>query len=121
MAAGVVHIPWYATGFRGDALEEGLAKIARVALQYGATDYRVYRSRDDRYRFLLTVTFESKLDWERYWEGHEFTDFRVNHQGHFQVPILYAWNDLVAGGGIEKPQERVVGPAGLAGDAQAAQ
>jgi hypothetical protein len=116
MAAGVVHIPWYATGFRGDALEEALAKIARVSLQYGATDYRVYRSRDDRYRFLQTVTFERKLDWTRYWEGEEFIAFRVNHQGWYQVPLLYSWNDLVAVGGIE-PERAVFGEA--IGDAQA--
>jgi hypothetical protein len=118
MAAGIVHIPWYATGLRGEEIAEALAKIAPVALRYGATDYRVYRSRDDRYRFLQTATFESKLDWERYWEGEEFIAFRVNHSGHYQVPVLYSWNDLIASGGIELP-ERVIGPPGLIGDAQA--
>jgi hypothetical protein len=117
MAAGVVHIPWYATGFRADALEEALAKIARVSLQYGATDYRVYRSRDDRYRFMQFATFESKLDWTRYWEGEEFIEFRVNHQGWFQVPLLYSWQDLVAVGGIE--EHRPVVAQAPTGDAQA--
>ncbi|MCW3030549.1 MAG: hypothetical protein JWM66_682, partial [Solirubrobacterales bacterium] len=27
--AGVVHVPWYATGFRGDQLEAALADIAQ--------------------------------------------------------------------------------------------
>ena len=48
------YIPWYATGFRADKLAEALAEIAPVALRYGATDYAVYRSRDDRYKFLQT-------------------------------------------------------------------
>ena len=118
MAAGVVQIPWYATGFRADGLAEALAKIARVSLQYGATDYRVFRNRDDRYKFLQMVTFESKLDWERYWGSEEFTTFRVNHSGWYQIPLLYSWNDLIASGGLAP--ERVVGhPAEAVGDVQA--
>lgn len=96
--AGVVHIPWYATGFRADKLETQLAAIARVSLRYGATSYNVYRSRDDRYRFLQTFAFERKLDWERYWGGPEFIDFRVIHSSWYQIPLLYAWHDLVDSG-----------------------
>ena len=99
--AGVVHIPWYATGFRGDSLEAGLGEIAPVALRYGATSYSVHRSRDDRYKFLQTANFENKADWERYWMGPEFTDFRVIYGGQFQIPVVYSWNDLVAEGRLE--------------------
>ncbi|HEU4656290.1 MAG TPA: hypothetical protein VFR97_02140 [Capillimicrobium sp.] len=115
--AGSVHIPWYATGFRGDGLEEALARIAPVAQRYGATDYAVYRNRDDRYRFLQMATFEDKLDFTRYWEGEEFTAFRVNHQGWYQVPVLYTWNDLVISGGLHP--ERVIGAPEVTADAQA--
>jgi quinol monooxygenase YgiN len=101
MAAGVVHIPWYATGFRADTMEQSLAKIAPVALRYGATAYTVYRNRDDRYKFLQTATFESKEDWDRYWNGPEFTDFRVLHSSYYQIPLVYSWNDLVAEGRLE--------------------
>lgn len=107
--AGVVHIPWYATGFRGDKLEAALAHIAPVALRYGATSYQVFRYRDDRYKFLQTAEFESKMDWERYWAGQEFIDFRVIHSSFYQVPVLYGWTDLVAGGGV---QERAFTTAG---------
>jgi hypothetical protein len=101
--AGVVHVPWYATGFRADGLEAALAEIAPVALHYGATSYQVFRFNDDRYRFLQTATFERKLDWERYWGGQEFIDFRVIHSGWYQVPVLYQWSDVVAAGGIAEP------------------
>jgi hypothetical protein len=97
---GVVHIPWYATGFRADGLQEALEAIAPVALRYGATDYAVHRNRDDRYRFLQMAAFEDKLDWERYWEGPEFVEFRVRHSSWYQVPVLYSFNDLVARGGV---------------------
>lgn len=100
MAAGSVHIPWYATGFRGDRLEEALGEIAAVSLRYGASHYAVYRSRDDRYKFLQTVTFTDKTDWERYWYGEEFSDWRAQHSSWYQVPVLYAWHDLTAQGAV---------------------
>ncbi len=69
MAAGVVQIPWYATLFRGDRFAEALGEIAPIATRYGATDYRVYRNRDDMYKFNQMATFEGKADFEAYWYG----------------------------------------------------
>jgi hypothetical protein len=95
---GVVHVPWYATGFRGDDLEAALERISAVSLRYNASYYTVYRNRDDRYKFLQSIEFEDKLDWERYWYGPEFTDFRAACQGWFQIPVIYTWNDRVCEG-----------------------
>ena len=116
--AGVVHIPWYATAFRGDGLEAALHDVAPMVMRYGATDYAVYRYRDDRYKFLQTAAFETKLAWERYWEGDEMLDFRTRHSGWYQVPVLYGWTDLVASGTLtpERLQGAVAGEGGdLAG------
>lgn len=99
--AGVVHIPWYATGLRGDTLEAALAEIAPVAMRYGARSYAVYRYNDDRYKFLQTAEFESKLDWDRYWNSPEFIDFRVLNSSYYQVPVVYGWTDLVISGSLE--------------------
>jgi hypothetical protein len=44
------------------------------------------------------ATFENHLDWERYWLGREMIDFRVRHSSWYQVPVLYGWWDLTAGG-----------------------
>jgi hypothetical protein len=101
MAAGVVFIPWYATGFRGDGLEAALAEVAPVAMRYGATDYALYRSQDDRYKFLQTASFASKTDFERYWYGEEFSRFRAEHAGWYQIPVLYYFNDLVTAGSLQ--------------------
>lgn len=95
---GVVHIPWYATLFRGDRFEAALTEIAPVALRYGATAYEVYRSRDDLYKFLQLATFAEKLDFERYWYGEEFVAWRTEYTSWFQVPVVYSWNDHVASG-----------------------
>jgi hypothetical protein len=100
MAAGVVHIPWYATTFRGDKFEQAVGLIAPLALRYGATDYRVYRSRDDRYKFVQMATFEDKLDYDRYWYGEEFVAWRADYSAWYQVPVIYVWHDLVMSGGL---------------------
>ena len=109
MAAGSVHVPWYATGFRANGLEEALGKIAPIALRYGATDFAVHRSRDDRYRFIQMATFTSKDDWERYWYGDEFVSWRAAHSSWYQVPVLYAWHDVTAQGGLDPELVRSVG------------
>lgn len=64
--AGVVHLQFYATGFRHDDLEAALAQLAPISMRYGATRYEVFRSRDDRYKFLMAIDFESKGDWDAY-------------------------------------------------------
>lgn len=94
--AGVVHIPWYATIFRAQKFADIVGEIAAVSLRYGATQYAVHRSRDDAYKITQMVWFESKVDWERYWEGPEMRRFRGEHSGWFQVPVLYYWNDEIA-------------------------
>ncbi len=101
MAAGSVHIPWYATLFRGDKFAEALEEIAPLALRYGATSYAVYRSRDDQYKFVHTVEFDEKIQWERYWNGPEFSDWRAKYTSWYQVPVLYVWHDVVAQGATE--------------------
>jgi hypothetical protein len=100
MAAGAVHIAWYATGFRAEAMAEALAEIAPLALRYGASSYHVHRSRDDLYKFLQVASFPGKADFERYWYGPEFTRWRAIHSSHYQVPVLYVWNDVVVEGAL---------------------
>lgn len=99
--AGTVIVPWYATGFRADGFEEALNEIAAVALRYGATSYAVYRSKDDRYRFQQFAHFDEHVEWERFWDGPEMTDFRVRHSSWYQIPVLYGWWDRTAGASID--------------------
>jgi hypothetical protein len=98
--SGVVHIPWYATGFRGDQLQAELVRVSPLAFRYGATNYAVQRSRDDAYRLLQMLAFDDHLDWERWWSGPEMIDFRTYCQGWYQIPVLYTWYTLVAEGSV---------------------
>lgn len=105
--AGVVHIPWYATILRQDALAAEVSRAAPISLRYGATQYAVHRSNDDRYKVLQMVWFETKRDWYNYWEGPEMIDFRRRNSGRFQVPVTYIWHDEIASGtlGPEVPPQ----------------
>lgn len=120
MSAGVVQIPWYATFFRGDKFEIALAEIAPVATRYGATDYTVYRSHDDRYKFLQLATFERKIDFERYWNGPEFERWRSDYSSWYQIPVLYGWHSVVVAGRIGEAPELMESEAVRAARAEAA-
>ncbi len=99
--AGLVHIPWYATGLRGDQLERALLDVSATAPRYGATSWQLHRSRDDRHRLLQILAFDSKDDFDRWWSGQEMIDFRVITSSWWQVPVLYVWHDLVGSGGVD--------------------
>lgn len=96
--AGVVHVPWYATVLRQDALAAELSAVAPLAMRYGATKYAVHRSDDDLYKFLMMTWFESKDDWYRFWEGPEMVEFRRRNSAHYQIPVAYVWHEEIAAG-----------------------
>ncbi len=115
--AGVVHIQWYGTVFRGDALAEGVADMAApVAMRYGATRYTVQRSQDDAYRILQAIWFESHDDWYRYWEGPEMIEFRARYANRYQIPIAYVWHDEIASDEAPVPPVRLSDSASSASD-----
>ena len=97
---GVVYIPWYATVLRQETFAEAVAAIAPLALRYGATQYQVHVSRDDRYKITQMSWFATKRDWYRYWDGPEMIEFRRRYSGHFQIPIVYFWADELATGAL---------------------
>ena len=98
--AGVVWVPWYATVLRQESFAEAVAEIAPLALRYGATQYSVHRSREDRYSIKQMAWFEDKADWYRYWDGPEMIEFRRHHVGRYQIPVVYVWHDELASGAL---------------------
>ena len=46
------------------------------------------------------ATFEHHADFERYWYSEEFSTWRADYSGFYQVPVLYVWHDLIMRGGI---------------------
>jgi hypothetical protein len=100
MARSAVQVPFYATAFRKDDLAAALEQIGPVSLRYGATGWIVYQSRDDLYKLTLIVEFENKADWDAYWYGDEFQSMRAACSGWYQVPLLYAWQNVVGSGSL---------------------
>src|ERR1700755_2935047 len=98
--AGVVHIAWYATLFRKDSFAAEVAAAAALSLRYGATQYSVQVSRDDRYKILQMTWFESKNAWYRYGDGPEMIESRRRNSGRFQIPVVYVWHDEIAAGAL---------------------
>ncbi|HVP01848.1 MAG TPA: hypothetical protein VMT10_04700 [Solirubrobacteraceae bacterium] len=95
------HIAWYATGFRGERTAAALRDVTATSMRYGATEWSLHRSLDDRYKFLQIVHFADKLDFERWWAGREMIDFRVIASSWYQVPLLYVPHELVGEGHVD--------------------
>ncbi len=112
--ADLVRVAWYATVLRQDSFAAEVARVAPVALRYGATEYAVHVDNDDRYKINHMSWFKSKTDWYRYWDGPEMIEFRASNLGRYQIPIVYTWMDQIAWGalGPEVPEpEPDRGPA----------
>lgn len=92
------HIAFYATGLRGDDMTAALEQLAPIAGRYGASNWAVYRSQDDRYRLLLTADFADKGDFQKFWYGDEAQEFRVAMSGAYQNPVVYVPNEIVTSG-----------------------
>jgi hypothetical protein len=98
--AGVVHIQWYATVLRQEPFAAEVMRAAPISLRYGATQYSVHRSQNDRYSIIQMAWFESDKDWYRYWESPEMIEFRRRNSGHYQIPINYIWHEELASGAL---------------------
>ena len=96
--ADLVYVNWYATILRQEYFAGEVARIAPLALRYGATQYQVHVNDDDRYKITQMTWVPSKTAWYRYWDGPEMIEFRARNIGKYQVPIAYAWADEIAAG-----------------------
>jgi hypothetical protein len=96
--ADLVWVQWYATIGRKDTFAAEVAEIAPIALRYGATQYAVHVSNDDRYKITQMAWFARKTDWYRYWDGPEMIEFRSRNMAHYQIPISYLFEDEIAAG-----------------------
>ncbi len=107
--ADLIWVKWYATVLRQDLFASEVAKVAPVALHYGATEYRVHVDNDDRYRITQMTWVPEHPSWYSYWEGPEMIEFRARWMGKYQVPIAYAWADEIAVGGTGVALEKDYG------------
>ncbi|MDQ6836225.1 MAG: hypothetical protein M3016_08570 [Actinomycetota bacterium] len=98
--ADLIWVSWYATVLRQGAFAADVARMAPLCLRYGATQYQVHVSNDDRYKITQMTWVPNKSAWYRYWDGPEMIEFRARNIGRYQVPINYAWADEIAAGAL---------------------
>lgn len=95
MALYSFHISWYATGLRNDDMAAALEQVAAIAPRYGAQRWSVYRSAEDRYKFIQIVDFPRKEDFQQYWYGPEAREMRAAMSGAYQNPVTYVPHEVV--------------------------
>ena len=94
----VVFILWHANPFRGDKFEDAWRPAAQAALDFGATYWAFFRSKDDPLDFIQIASFESKTSFDRYWYSEEIAEARAEASGLYQVPVLPQWLRVVDAG-----------------------
>lgn len=103
----VVTILWHATPFRGDKFEDAWRPVAAAALDYGASWWALYRSKDDPLDFTQVAIFSDKRQWERYWYSEQLAEARAECAGYFEVPVLPIWHRVVGAGEIQAAEQEV--------------
>ena len=96
----VVVIPWAINPFRGDKFEEAWLPAAAAALDFGATGWALYRSKEGGLDFTQLAFFQTKLDFERYWYSEEIGHAREQAAGLFQVPLLPEFHRVAGTGSL---------------------
>jgi hypothetical protein len=100
----VVLILWHANPFRGDKFEDAWRPAAAAALDYGASWWAFYRSKDDPLDFTQVAIFEDKQQFERYWYSEQLAEARAEASGLFEVPVTPIWQRVVATGQVTEAQ-----------------
>ena len=100
----VVMILWHANPFRGDKFEDAWRPVAAAALDYGASWWAFYRSKDDPLDFTQVVIVPNKETWERYWFSEQLAEARAECSGLFQVPVTPIWHRVVGTGQLEEAE-----------------
>ena len=93
----VYTITWHVNPFRGDKFEDAWRPAAEAAVDFGATFWAFWRSKDDPLDFTQVAVFRSKLDFERYWYSDEISALREEAVNYFNKPVLPVWHALIAG------------------------
>ena len=98
-----VEIKWAANPFRGDAFEEIWLPAAEAALDYGATAWAFFRSKDGLLDFSQWAFFPEAIDFDRYWYSEEIATARAKASGLYQVPLLPKIYRIAGGGSVVMP------------------
>ena len=94
-------VRWAINPFRGDKFEVLWTPAAEAALDYGATGWALYRSKEGTLDFTQHAFFPSKDGWDRYWYSDEISAARIEAQGYYQVPLLPTFHTVTGIGFLD--------------------
>jgi len=100
----VVEIKWVANPFRGDKFEAAWLPAAEAALDFGASGWAFFRSKEGLLDFAQWAFFSTKLDFERYWYSEEISLAREQASGLYQVPVLPLYYEIAGVGSLSPVQ-----------------
>lgn len=98
--ARCVEIEWSITPFRSDKFIELWKPYAELVTDYGASGYALLRSTEDSLIVRQLAYFDSKDDWNRYWNSDKLIEARQKASGYYVVPVIYHWHEVVTEGRV---------------------
>lgn len=98
--AKCVEIQWNVTPFRSDEFLEIWEPHAAAVIDFGARGYSLLRSLEDTLIVTQLAYFETKDEWEAYWNSDRLIAARRAVSGMHQVPVVYAWQEIVTEGAV---------------------
>lgn len=96
----VVELKWVINPFRGDKFEEAWTPVAEAVLDFGATGWALFRSKDGKLDFIQLAFVPAKLTWEHYWYSDEVLKAREGVAGYFHVPLLPSFHSIAGMGSL---------------------
>jgi hypothetical protein len=96
----VAEVPWVINPFRGDKFEAAWLPVAEAALDYGATGWSLFRSKEGGLDFTQLAFFPAKLDFERYWYSDEVGKAREQIAGWYHVPLVPVFHSISGMGSL---------------------
>jgi quinol monooxygenase YgiN len=90
----IVQIDFHITPFREKRFFEAYRPAVPGALEYGATGYSFYRSKEDPGHFVHISYWDDRADFDRYWMSREMRQVRRNIIGLHDHLLLPHYGDL---------------------------
>lgn len=89
--AHISEISWHVAPFRAQRWIDLWEPAAAMATEYGAVDWRIYRSTEDPLTFRQVITWNDKADFESYWYSEEVSAIREQIIEMYDKPLLPLW------------------------------
>lgn len=95
--AYISELSWHVTPFRAQRWIDLWEPAAAKATEFGALNWRIYRSTEDPLLFRQVITWKDKADFESYWFSEEVSAIREQVIDLYDKPLLPVWCTPIVG------------------------